>query len=315
MNANAENWHESLRVLPTLPAVLFRLLGLTGDSEVDERQLADFLWKDPALLTRVLPMAIAASGGRMNLRQATARLGRARIQRVAQTTPLLRSFDPLGAGSSAAILWERSILCAHACEAAARYLEFRDSDRYYVAGLLHDLGYIALLHRQPKLLARNLQRWEATPADLLEVEAETFGMNHCQLGLKLAAQLGLPVWVFPAIGSHHNPTRDSDPVARVTCIGSAFCNYQRVDWLLNRQVLPATQRAGMEEIISGLLPGLDREKQFRLIDEMEKAVRPVRKKMREMLLGFGPMVGLPQIQPPPLRYLREEAVSPMAYPA
>ena len=52
---NESDW--AVPALPTLPSVLFRFLGLVGNPETTAEDLADFIWKDPALLARALPAA------------------------------------------------------------------------------------------------------------------------------------------------------------------------------------------------------------------------------------------------------------------
>ncbi|MBI3933600.1 MAG: HDOD domain-containing protein [Acidobacteria bacterium] len=279
-----------LRALPTLPSVLFRFLGLLGDPKVGTEELADYIWKDPALLSRALPMATSTwnrtgvSGD--SLQKAIASLNRERIRHLAFTTPLLRSFEPLGTGSYAITFWERSLLCATACQAAAGYLKLANTERYYVAGLLHDIGYLVLLQKRPTLLPTIMQQWARRPARLLEIEDELMGIDHCRLGLQVAAQLGLESWMYPAIGMHHSPTQDSDPIARITAIGGAFANYQGVDFFPRRSLSRTTREREMQEILRGLLPDSADSERAQLLEVMGESVRPIRHSIRETIVEW-----------------------------
>ena len=285
-----QDWWAGMRALPTLPSVLFRFLGLVGDVKITTEELANFIWKDPALLARILPMVASGWGcteGQENsLRDEIAALGRERIRKVAFTTPLLRSFEPLGTASYAITFWERSLLCGTACQAAARQLKLADPERCYVAGLLHDIGYLVLLQKRPTILPAILHTWASRPAHLLEIEAELMGIDHCRLGLQAAARLGLEPWVYPAIGAHHSPTRDSDPICRITSIGAAFASYQGVDFFPRRSLSPASRERELEEIIAGLLPEISKDNRIHLRGEMEKAVQPIRNAIREMIVDW-----------------------------
>ena len=68
------------RALPTLPAILFRFLGLVADRGATNEQLADLIWTDPALLARALSAVNASPAYRHlavgQLRPAIASLGR-----------------------------------------------------------------------------------------------------------------------------------------------------------------------------------------------------------------------------------------------
>jgi HD-like signal output (HDOD) protein len=205
--------------------------------------------------------------------------------------------EPVGLGAYAITFWERSLLCGIACEAAARHLALPGPERYYVAGLVHDMGYLVLFQKRPSLLPIIFQKWASHPARLLEIEKELAGMDHCQLGLEAASRLGLDPWLYPAISDHHCPTEESDPVSRLTCIGSVFCNYQGVDLLPRRSLSRAAREREMQEIIRVLLPARSDEERARLLEEMEKAARPVRSAIREAIMEWqvsGESRALPQ---------------------
>src|SRR5262249_44363741 len=150
-----------------------------------------------------------------SLRIGIAALSRERIRNLALTTPLLRSFEPLGTSSYAITYWERSLLCATASEAVAAELRFAESEKYYIAGLLHDLGYLVLLQKRPTILPTTVQQWAARPFDLLEIEEELIGIDHCELGLQVATRLGLDSWIYPAISQHHSANADSEPICKL----------------------------------------------------------------------------------------------------
>jgi HD-like signal output (HDOD) protein len=294
-----ETW-PAMRALPTLPSVLFRFLGLIGDPKVGTDELANFIWKDPALLARALPMATSnwnrIETPETSLRDGIAALSRERIRNIAFTTPLLRSFEPVGTGSHAIIFWERSLLCATSCQAVASHLNLASPDRYYVAGLMHDIGYLILLQKRPTIFPTILQQWAARPAHLLEIENELLGIDHCRLGLQAAARLGLESWIYPAIGTHHTPTRESEPISRITAIGAAFANSQGVDFFPRRSLSRATREREMHEIIGGLLPELAEQDRTHLLEAMERSVRPIRSAIRDLIVD-SQVAGETRIQP------------------
>src|ERR1051325_2410748 len=170
------DWCADMRALPTLPSVLFRFLGLVGDANVSNAELADFIWKDPALLSRALPIVASRRDLSGTLRQRIVSLSRERIRNLAFTTPLLRSFEPLGTTSYAITYWERSLLCATASEAIAVNLNLDQPEKHYIASLLHDIGYLVLLQKRPTILPAIIQQWAARPAELLDIEEELLGI-------------------------------------------------------------------------------------------------------------------------------------------
>ena len=291
------DWCGDVRALPTLPSVLFRFLGLVGDSSVSATELADFIWKDPALLCRALPIvASRRAGDGSSLRMGIVSLSRERIRNLALTTPLLRSVEPLGTSSYAVTYWERSLLCATASEAAAVELSLPEPEKYYIAGLLHDLGYLVLLQKRPTILPTTIQEWARRPFDLLEIEDDLMGIDHCRLGLEMAAHLGLESWIYPAISQHHSASADSEPICKLTAIGSAFTNYLGVDFYPRRSLSRATREREVREIVRVLLPDLSDAEGKRLFEIMQKAVQPIRNAIRETIVDWQ-VAGESRIQP------------------
>lgn len=281
---------EGVRALPTLPSILFRFLGLVADPGVSNQQLADFIWRDPALLARAIPAVSASPSTRTlpvsQLRQGIAWLGREYLRNIAYTTPLVHSFEPLRMGFNAVTFWERSVLCAYACDALARQLKLPVPEQYYVAGLLHDIGYLFFLQKQPAALREVIARWSAQPGDLLQIESEVLGTDHCRLGLEVAAQLDFEPWLRAAIGHHHCPSQDWDWITRITCIGSAFCNSKGIDFYPSRTVARGTREREMEEIIRVLVPDLPEEGPSQLLAAMERTLAPVRRWVLDLLVEF-----------------------------
>ncbi len=79
-----------------------------------------------------------------------------------------------------------------------------DPHMAYSAGLLHDIGKLALQDIMPKSLAAIVQEAEATGASLYTVEQKHLGTHHAMLGKQLARQWRLPDPVATAIWLHHS---------------------------------------------------------------------------------------------------------------
>jgi putative nucleotidyltransferase with HDIG domain len=251
--------------------------------------------QDPALLARILPLTndcfTSTDPTAPTLRETIKGFGRERIRALASITPLIRSFEPVTSGSYATMLWERSISAANAAQATATYLQLAQPERYYVAGLLHDIGYTVILQKAPALFTAAVRRWAQRPAGLLELEAEIFGENHCEIGAQVAKQLNVHAWYMPAIRHHHTPALDDDQVSTVTTAAAAFCSWQGMD-IFPKQVLSPNSFSGgfrvreartreVHEILRGLFPELQEIERHRLLDFMAATVRPVRAAFEE----------------------------------
>ena len=67
-----------------------------------------------------------------------------------------------------------------------------DADFAYVAGLLRDIGRLALLVKYPEPYANLLVVSGEQQFDLLMMERELFDIDHCEAGAWLMQQLPFP---------------------------------------------------------------------------------------------------------------------------
>jgi len=106
----------------------------------------------------------------------------------------------------------RHSLAVACCAAhlAERAVDSVDPHLAYTAGLLHDIGKLALQDIMPRSLTAIAEEAEVTNASLCVVEQRHLGTNHALLGRQLAQHWRLPEPVAQAIWLHH-----SDVVTRL----------------------------------------------------------------------------------------------------
>ncbi|MEN6575506.1 MAG: HDOD domain-containing protein [Phycisphaerales bacterium] len=104
-----------------------------------------------------------------------------------------------------------------------------DPQLAWSAGLLHDLGKLALQDVMPKSLAAIAREAEATNAALYVVEYEHLGTNHTLLGKQLAQRWRLPEPIMLAIWLHHRDASALESVAeaRIALLVKAADNIAR----------------------------------------------------------------------------------------
>lgn len=82
-------------------------------------------------------------------------------------------------------------------------------DAYYTAGLVHDLGRILMVHRDPERAVAVFERpavlRAGDPEDLLHLEQVAFGHDHTEAGAYVARTLDFPDRLVHAIRHHHDP--------------------------------------------------------------------------------------------------------------
>jgi HD-like signal output (HDOD) protein len=205
--------------LPPFPAVALRVLNLVSREDVGLKELTREIQADPALSLEILTIANSVLFGFRteikNILQATALLGADRVKAIALTiamkTYLMESFQV----PALLACWRHSLACALIAEDLA-LASMIEKDFAYVAGLLHDIGRLALGMIKPVEYGNLLASAQEKSFDVLEREREMFGMNHCEAGRWLTDAWKLPKMFGQVAALHHHPPDKFDIVKVVS---------------------------------------------------------------------------------------------------
>ncbi len=199
------------RAVYTLPPVAAEVLDVTGGDEVDLERLARCIERDPALTAKMLGVVNSSQYG----------LG-SRVSRVHQALTLLgtRCVKLLVLGFSLPVelasddqaellddYWRHALLKAVAARELSETIFARPGDDAFIAGLLQDIGMLALLKELGKPYAAFLQRVRRESGNLAALELATLGFDHAILSARLLDHWGLPDSIVQAIALPHDCDR------------------------------------------------------------------------------------------------------------
>jgi len=173
--------------LPPFPAVALKALNLMAGTDSSLLDLCNLIRSDPAFSTAVLRIAnsplVAFSKNITSVLQAAMLLGFRRLKSVVITVGLKAYLkDPFTPVLQSC--WRHSVACAAIAERTAKWSAL-DKDFAYTAGVMHDIGRIAMAAAQPNTFARVIAERADQPHDLLQRERELYGVDHCQAGRSL----------------------------------------------------------------------------------------------------------------------------------
>jgi HD-like signal output (HDOD) protein len=118
----------------------------------------------------------------------------------------------------AASFWKHAVVVARITELLKDVIQVNPSTDMHLAGLLHDLGMLALDGLSPNFYGHAGSAPELE--DLVKAEKEYVGVDHGQAGAWLGEFLGLPHVYLDVMRYHHSPEKVSStsalPVALVT---------------------------------------------------------------------------------------------------
>jgi putative nucleotidyltransferase with HDIG domain len=194
--------------LAALPAAQARALSMLQNEDLDIRDLTAVIESDPALTGSVLRFANSAASAPVDpiatANEAIVRLGLVHTRQIVSSAIVGSSFGDLGrAQIDANELWRHLIACALIGDHVTWGGEQRSSA--FTAGLMHDIGRLALASAEPSRYAQAVARARET-GDLMLAEINVFGRDHQEWGVRIAQGWGLPEEIIEAIGDHHHGT-------------------------------------------------------------------------------------------------------------
>lgn len=182
---------ERIQQLPTLPAVARKLTAVLAKPNFTIPEVSSLVRSDPAMAAEVLRLANSAMIGLryevMSIMHGISILGTSRLQSLVLTVGM-RDFLRGRQGPMMRQCWRHHLATAMVAEELAEDCSVERADAY-TAGLLHDLGYMALISAFPAVAESLGETWAGLDAD---AERGVFGLDHGQAALLLAEQWGLP---------------------------------------------------------------------------------------------------------------------------
>ena len=216
----------------TLPAVAIRNVEVANDPESEAADLLEVVEFDAALATRIIRTVNSSYYGLQNkvaeLKLAITLLGFKEIRNLAMTAYIAQLFQQPArhAHYSREGLWNHLIGVGTVAKLIAETSKKVAPREAYLAGLLHDLGFILIDQYLHKPFCKMLDALKAE-VPVLQVEDETLGFDHAELGAFVAEQWRLPKQLTTAIRYHHEPDRyqgEHSAMVYVVALANFFCH-------------------------------------------------------------------------------------------
>jgi signal transduction histidine kinase/HD-like signal output (HDOD) protein len=218
-----------LEALPTLDSVVVRLLELTNDPESDAKEVIAVVESDPALASRVLAMCRCHERGRASnvstIDRAVLLMGYEAVRCAALSVQVFEVFDgaagPGGEIAPETPVMDREAFWLHALGVAvlASRLTERGTltsdinpNEAFIAGLLHDIGALALHVLLPESFDQVCRIAETHSASLDRACRRIIGLDTHTAGKRLAEHWGLPPALTDVIWLHGQPAEALPPV-------------------------------------------------------------------------------------------------------
>lgn len=237
---------ESIDRMPTLPVVAMKLMSISGAEDIDLDEVIRLIESDPAMSSTILAMCRTADKGLgdkiTTVRRAVIMLGLEAVQVAALSVHVYQQLGGKDAQAGKRVFdrtgfWIHSLAVACCCEQIAEmHPELGvDGEQAYLAGLLHDLGKMALDIVLPQAYERVLSMSASRRCPLSLIEQTVLGFDHHTAGKRLAEHWKLPSAIRDAIWLHSQPIEAlpkgaNRALVSVVTLGEAWARDMHLGW-------------------------------------------------------------------------------------
>ena len=194
------------------PVIYRRLVEVINHPRGGAGDVANVIRQDTALTARLLKLVNSAFFSFPKkietVSQAVSVVGTSQVRDLALATSVTELFGKLPPDLiDAEGFWKHSLACGVAARAIAGLRNETNVERFFVAGILHDVGRLVLVMRAPDETRRVFERAAERGIVLYEAERETIGFDHGRIGGALMDHWSMPEALREAIRCHHEPAK------------------------------------------------------------------------------------------------------------
>lgn len=200
--------------LPAMPSTALKLLSLRLDTDEGEAQLLTLIEQDPLISAKLISLANSPMMGvshRINsVTEAAMLIGLTRVKAVSLGMAAMSNMSQLPGSQNfmPQDLWLHSITIAiamHTLSLAMPRALRPPQDQIYLAGLLHDIGYMVIHHIDSAASNELHHQLRLQPKrSVMEIELQTLGVTHCYIGAQLGHHWNLPEEIIAVLAQHHS---------------------------------------------------------------------------------------------------------------
>jgi HD-like signal output (HDOD) protein/signal transduction histidine kinase len=249
--------------LPTLPAILLKLLAACDKDDTPMSEIAAIINKDPVLSCKVLQLVNSAYYGFRHsftgMDKAVVYLGANTLKNIALTMSVHQVFEQKRFKNvgrfTINVFWYQSLMCATLARRIAQKIGFADMDEAYLSGLLHNIGRLLLIATFPKEHESILAQPE-DGLDTLWAETQLLGVTHCEIGSWLIQNWHMSSVMADAVRYHHEPLekiKEAFPLVQIVYLANLLGensdnveNIPAIDGLLT-----GLQHSDLQTIVEG----------------------------------------------------------------
>jgi len=257
------------------PLIYERLVRVINDPRSGSGDVARVIGEDQGLTARLLRTVNSAfySFPRPidTVTQAVTVVGTRQVRDLALATSVMTMFDEVPPELiDMQSFWHHSLACGTFARVLAGHRREDNVERYFVAGLLHDIGRLIIFLNAGARAYEAMDRARETRQPLFTCESEVLGCDHAQVGDALLEKWNFRGAFRDAVLNHHRPHAASKFPAETAAVHVADVVSNALSWGRSGELLVPPFHAEAWEVL-----GLDSALLPILIDETEHQLEAV----------------------------------------
>lgn len=206
---------KSVDKLPPFPSVASQALKILNDPDASADDVISVVQYDQAITANVLKLCNSAYYGLTrkvhSLRQGLVVLGNAELKNIilASTVVKFLRHDNKGYDLAKGELWEHAVATGIMSKIVSARVMKSEPSSLFTAGLLHDIGKVVLDGFVDRYIEQIIGLVKEDECSFLEAESKMLGINHAEVGAKIAESWNFPEDIVRAIRLHHRAEETS----------------------------------------------------------------------------------------------------------
>ncbi|MGL1863141.1 MAG: HDOD domain-containing protein [Pseudodesulfovibrio sp.] len=200
--------------LASLPNIFFQISESLKNPRSSAAYVAEVISKDVALSAKLLKMVNTPFYGFPSkidtLSRAVTIVGTNQLTNLALGVSVITAFDNVPEEFfTLKEFWLHSVTCGIVARILAGKVGLPGDEKFFVAGLLHDIGRLVMLKNHPQASTDVLRPAKVGRRALISVERTVWGCTHAEIGGRMLKSWRLPAFLEVLVHHHHNPMEAS----------------------------------------------------------------------------------------------------------
>ncbi len=196
-------------------------------------ELQDILSRDKGFTARFLRIANSPYYGRSRkiktVKEALILLGVNTAKSLILSTSLIYLFKKMEPFEQK--LWQHSLAVGVSASLLANITGVATPEESLSCGILHDIGKVLLNNAMPEVYPKIYEKYHDTKKSSVELENETIGVNHVEVGVAISEKWNFPELIKDTIKYHHSVKcasngndSESKNICKLIRVADQICN-------------------------------------------------------------------------------------------